>query len=183
MADLEAPEADIRDRASVGSVCGSSREHTCSCTSTRGQAELHSCAALSPGGSSRPAQVKFTRFPGSRSRQEPCRERWRKVSLTCLEIFRPGMEAARKIFTLFVLRPQRSGSRESSEKHKGLLPRHQFNGLVRDKRAPHITSLSRNRTGQTGISRSVPTVCGTLSCNPGIGGLGFQFAWNQNAFF
>lgn len=121
--------------------------------------------------------------PESTNLREPCLEWQKKVSLTCLEIFRPGMEAARKIFTLFVLRPQRSGSRESSEKHKRLLSRHQLKGLVGDKRATHVTSLSWTRMGQTGISTSVPSVCGTFSSNPGIGSLGFQFARNQNAFF
>lgn len=110
--------------------------------------------ALPPRGPS-PSRGEFTRVPWQPRLHQPCRERWRKVSLTCLEIFRPGMEAARKIFTLFVLIPERFGSRASSEKYQRLLPRHQFRGLVRDKRACFQC-----------MSMSVPSVCGTLFFNP-----------------
>lgn len=117
------------------------------------QAEQPSCKTLSfwrllwalpafRGGA--PPKASSTGFSGSWSLHEPCREQWRKVSLTCLEIFRPGMEAARKIFTLFVLTPQRFGFRESSGKYRRLLPRHQFNNLVRDKRASCWSSLNWN---------------------------------------
>lgn len=92
------------------------------------------------------------------------------------------MEAARKIFTVCFKTTEVwiQGIFREAQKAPAKAP---VERSGRGQKGTPVTGLSGNRMGQTGISRSVPTVCGTLSCNPGIGGLGFQYAWNQNAFF